>query len=404
MKSILAPAFILFLLACSCKPATDQQEETTKSLSFDQKQISDSVRFIWANCPADITGDGIADLVFSDNNSYGGQLGYYTGDTSKFLWQKSIIAEEAPDGGTFASGDLTCADADFDGDIDIFAVEHDGEWESAGEPSVIYWYENPGWQAHRIGEVPNFVKDMAVADFNQDQKMDIALLTFENSTFTIFQQEEKDLWTIVQSFRDFMNVHEGMGEGDVNGDGFIDVVVNGHVLFNPSGDLTAEWATANVDSIWNNQTGDWSRNATKIFVKDINQDNRAEIFISHSEKAGYPLAMYRYQENGQWQKDVIADSIPACHTLQVADFNQDDNMDVMAGINRSRALTLNKSSFDVTIFLGNEDYSQWEPFVVTEDGIYNGQASDFDGDGDPDIFRYPTHDATAFYLLINELK
>ncbi len=32
--------------------------------------------------------------------------------------------------------------------------------------------------------------------------------------------------------------------------------------------------------------------------------------------------------------------------------------------------------------------------VIGEDGIYNGQAFDYDGDGDTDILRYPGHMAT----------
>ena len=37
-------------------------------------------------------------------------------------------------------------------------------------------------------------------------------------------------------------------------------------------------------------------------------------------------------------------------------------------------------------------------------GIYNGQADDYDGDGDMDILRLQKHDANAIYIMVNQLK
>ena len=39
--------------------------------------------------------------------------------------------------------------------------------------------------------------------------------------------------------------------------------------------------------------------------------------------------------------------------------------------------------------------------VLSTEGIYNGQVADYDGDGDFDIFRYPHHEATEYFLLEN---
>jgi len=268
-------------LLITCNRSTGKKEGDAgeqNELSFQQHLISDSVEFLWANCPVDITGDKLADLIFISNNAYGGQLGYFEGSNDSSAWEKHVIAETAPNGGTFASGDLECADADFDGDVDLFAVEHTGEWEAASEKSGLYWYENPGWEAHFIGISPNFVKDLSLADFNGDHKMDVAVLTYENSTLSVFQQVGKDDWERVLYLENYKNVHEGMGVGDVNGDGFWDIVANAHVFYNPGGDLKAVWNTENIDKKWNTQEGDWSRNATKIFLRDINKDGDWDIF------------------------------------------------------------------------------------------------------------------------------
>ena len=390
--------FVIVLALAACQTKTIKRD-----LVFEPRLILDSALYLWAHCPADITGDGISDLVYIHNNARGGYLGYLEGRKAPGLWEAHIIAERPPDGGLFAMGDMECADIDFDGDVDVLAAKHPGEWENAGEPAMLYWYENPGWIPHAIGQVPDAIKDVSLADFNDDRKMDLAILTFQRNTLNIFQQEDADTWERVQSYQAFNNLHEGMGTGDVDGDGWIDVVADAHIFYNPGEDLTADWEEENLDEKWNSQTGDWSRNGTKVFLRDIDDNGRSEIFISHSERSGYPLSYYRMDKNGNWQEIIVKDSIPACHTLQVFDFDLDGDFDVLAGPNPSRAVNLGITSFEVNIFLLEALYHSWNPYPLVDKGIYNGQAADFDRDGDMDIFRYPSHDSTRFYLLENRI-
>jgi hypothetical protein len=386
----------ILLATPACRTNTGGNE-----LSFESRVIMDSALFLWAHCPADITGDGITDLVFIYNNARGGYLAYLEGQKSPGTWEEHLIAEKPPGGGLFAMGDMECADIDFDGDVDVLAAKHPGEWENSGEAAVIYWYENPGWVPHFIGKVPDAIKDVSLSDFNHDRKMDLAVMTFQENTLNIFQQHDADSWENVKSYEAFNNLHEGMGTGDLDGDGWTDIVANAHIFYNPGGEIDMAWKEENLDDKWNTQTGDWSRNGTKAFLRDIDDNGKSEIFISHSERSGYPLSMYRQDNNGQWEEHKITDSIPACHTLQVFDFDLDGDFDVLAGPNPSRAVNIGAANFDVNIYLLEELYDTWEPMLIIDKGIYNGQAVDFDKDGDMDIFRYPSHDSTRFYLMEN---
>ncbi len=390
LLTITVLAVILFYHSCR----SDKPEMT-----FSSQQIADDAQFLWAMSVNDLTGDGITDLVFSDNNSAGGVLGYYKGQTEEGLWEKVVIAEEAPGGGTFASGDLETIDMDGDGDIDIVAVKHTGEWENAAEPSEIYWFENPGWQPHEIGTAPNFIKDLSVADFNNDKRPDLVTLCYETHNLSIFQHNIDHSFSKLKSMN-IANLHEGMDVGDADGDGYMDIAVNGFCLKNPKGNIMGDWLMETVDRKWHNQSGDWSANATKNFCADLNGDGRDEIFISHSERNGYPVSWYLRNQT-EWIEHVIIDSLSSCHTLQVYDFDIDGDLDVLAGVNKGRAINIGISEFPVFIFVNDGTHNRWTPVKIADGGIYNGRVTDFDGDGDMDIFRLPEHGAKDVFLLIN---
>ena len=94
-------ALLAILVMAGCQNRTVQKE-----LGFDHRLIMDSALFLWAHCPADVTGDGITDLVFIYNTARGGYLSYLEGQTSPGVWEESLIASAAPGGGLFAMGDM----------------------------------------------------------------------------------------------------------------------------------------------------------------------------------------------------------------------------------------------------------------------------------------------------------
>jgi hypothetical protein len=407
--------FLLFLvlfvglMSCggpeSSPPEDGKSNEVTEpmnAMEFSAHRVVDSATWWWALTIADVTNDGIQDIVYIHNNARGGHLAYRAGKQSPGIWQETIVAEAPPTGGTFAAGDLEAGDMDGDGDIDILGVKHTGEWDDASESAEIYWYENPGWEPHLIGMAKDAVKDLSIGDFDGDGLADLAVLTFDEENLRIHHHQPDGSFKMVADITK-KGLHEGMDIGDLDGDGDNDIVANGFVFSNPGGDLTAEWPISLVDVKWNNQEGDWSANGTKHFLADLNDDGTPEIFVTHSERAGYPLSYYTRQEDGSYVETVILEEIPAAHTLQVYDMDLDGDLDVVTGINFARAVNIEVDHFEVMVLLYEGD-GNWTKKVIEDEGIYNGRVADFEGDGDYDIFRYPNHEAKELFLLVNQTK
>lgn len=381
---------------------TTSEAPTTNPMEFTSHRVVDDAQYWWALTIGDVSGDGLQDIVYINNNSSGGHLGYREGTQDTGVWKTVIVADAPPTGGLFAAGDLETGDMDGDGDQDILAVKHPGEWTDAGAPAEVYYYENPSWTPHLIGKAKDAVKDLSIGDFDGDGRADLAVLTFDETNLRIHHQQADGSFKMVQDITQ-EGLHEGMDVGDLDGDGDLDIAANGFIFTNPGGDLTGEWAIGSVDDKWHNQVGDWSANGTKEYITDIDGDGKPEIFISHSERGGYPLAYYSRNDDGTYAEHVVVEELPAAHTLQVFDMDNDGDMDIVTGVNRSRAVNLEPKPTDFPVLvLINDGAGNFTRKVVATEGIYNGRVADFEGDGDYDIFRYPTHEATELFLLENE--
>jgi hypothetical protein len=395
---------LMGMMACQDKKDNKATTQEAKiEVTFDSLPISNKANQWFARALSDLNGDALLDVAFINEAGLGGALGVMLG-SREGNWDIDWIAETAPNGGVFSCGDIAVGDIDGDGKIDILGPQANGEWTDKPKEHTFYWYSYPEKEAHFIGKSENYIKDVSLADLNKDGKLDLIGISFDGSYVIIYEQITPDEWKQVQLL-EAPNIHEGMDVGDIDGDGYIDIAANGYWALNPKGDMNSDWKLQEIDSIWHNQTGDWSRNATKHFCADIDGDGKSEVFISHSERAGYPVAYYKLIDvkTNQWEKQIIIDMLPAAHTLQVADMDNDGDLDVLTGVNRNRAINIDIKEYPVIIML-NDGSGKWTEKIVDMASIYNGHVGDFEGDGDLDIFRLTSHDASKYELLINQLR
>ncbi len=386
-------------------------------LNFERHMVDESSDTWIAFDLADFDGDGDFDLLIADG-ARGGPLLWYENDGSGMGWTRHLLAEKGPGGGVFTTGDIETADFDRDGDTDLIAFEHPGAWGENAQgkslndyPASIYWYENEEggkeWTPHEVGEMTSYVKDVELEDYDGDGRVDLAATTYGPfHTFALFRQLDGGRFERVQHFS-IPGLHEGMDSGDLDGDGDLDVAANGYWIENPGGNLTDIWTVRPIDARWFTQGGDWRQNATKVVVADVDGDGRGEVIMSHSEQSGYPVVWYdatNPKAADGWEMHVIAKGLNAAHSLQAADFDNDGDIDILAGENgdSNTAEIVDDGAKQVRIFLNGGDGMEWTPVAFSETGLYNGIVADFDGDGRLDVAGPAGHEADPYTIYLSK--
>ena len=196
---------------------------------------------------------------------------------------------------------------------------------------------------------------------------------------SIFHQDESGLWTQIKYIE--IHPHEGMDVGDIDCDGDLDIVLNGFWLECPENPVSGSWTEHIIDKKWWIQTGDWTVNSCKVYIKDMNGDGCADVLFSHSERPGYPVSWYELDRSDKdsWKEHVIH-TVDFCHTLQAADMDLDGDIDVVTG-----EMEKSDDPDQILIFLNEGDGLIWKKQVVSNTSIYSGKVADIDNDGDMDI-------------------
>lgn len=340
----------------------------------------------------DIDGDGDNDLVAIQEGETNLQVFRAPN------WDRSTLVSFA---GRFCfprADDFKLADIDGDGDLDI--VTRLGDGPASDGAGVAVWCENMGggsnFTQHAIGNSLEYVKDIVVADFDRDNRPDVAM-RMDTRTQLWLQNADRTFSEVLLTHPK----HEGMEAGDLDGDGDPDLILNGFWFATPNTPAAARVASNYsrrvIDGAWFNQGGDWTADSCKVVVGDFDRDGANDVAFSHSERAGFAIAWYRssgLKGAGPWIKNPVT-VVDYCHNLQASDWDLDGDVDLLAGgmiQSKHRGLKL---------MLNNGGGTNWSEFVIQSDGSYSAETGDIDNDGDLDIVGIRNWNSGPTYIYRN---
>jgi hypothetical protein len=231
-------------------------------------------------------------------------------------------------------------DVNRDGWMDSIAVDRAG--------TAALWYQNPGshkdlWPSHHIlpyaaNEAPLFVDVLArgepqlvVADAPQAGEAG-PLVAFA------FDERGNSVKSVLSDDALFETYSHGLGAGDINGDGLVDIAFgSGRRTNRPNQETTKAQASGG----WYEQSAaDGQRRwifhpvpalgaSSEIHVMDVNGDGKADLIAGSPHNAG--LFWFEQSENAGWIAHLIDASYTQLHALVLADLDGDGLKDIVTG-------------------------------------------------------------------------
>ncbi len=272
-------------------------------------------------------------------------------------------------------------DVDQDGDLDLISLFD----------VTIWWFRNPGWEPVLIDSVVSH--DLEVGDLDGDGFVDLVLrdqaeFGSDGDKLVFILQNGIDSW---ESFEMDIPNGEGLKLADLDEDEKKDILINGWWLKN-TGDIH-QWPMNRFSNSW-----DW-RN-TYIDVADFNKDGRVDIVMSPAELAGNFYRLSWFEQPSQitdfWWEHIIIDSLETVlHYVGAADFDFDGWTDI------SYAEMIQGTFPHEVVILWNDSGINWDKSVISSSGSHSMRITDIEGDGDPDLYGANWQDDTV-KLWINQ--
>ncbi len=337
---------------------------------------------------ADINQDGHLDVLVGD-------LYYVYPD-----WQPIAITTELTAYDPLTSYSqffgVVCANINDDSYPDFICLGYPGR--------ACFWYENPGkttenkpWARHKITDVLS-VENPIIIDIDQDGKVEIVggwapdpkQTSGPEKRLCIFKagSNPTQIWdkTFVSEpgFSQSEHYTHGLGVGDINQDGKLDIVTRKGYFLQPEKGINAQ-------SPWQFVPVDFGSDCAQMLVYDFDSDGKVEVITTSTHNFG--IWLFKQNASGDWQKYELDKTNSQTHSVVMADLNQDGKMDIVTG-KRWKAHNGKDPGTDLPaelFWLENrssaDNIQHWIRHTIDTDsgvGMYF-EVTDINGDGKPDI-------------------
>jgi regulation of enolase protein 1 (concanavalin A-like superfamily) len=381
-----------------------------------------ALRSFWIGClivfgsVAGVTGEPIfgEPIRVSDGNV--GALSTVAGDFNNDGRPEFVSATSKDSPGMhfrIYGGDLDVGDMNNDGFLDI--IVPDSDWRDLS--GRVSWFENPRgdlggvWKEHVIstwtgspGDSVAHMSEVAVGDIDGNGWLDVVTRDVSHGCFILLRSNDGSGWQT----RKFVatNPREGLLLWNPDGDGDLDILINGVWFETPADPLYGTYLLRTIAAPWyaaNNGLDAIQDYACQVGVGDFNGDGRDDFAITNSEELNNapstdskPKGVRVYLSppdpmNGTWTEVVLDLLHFSWHSLEISDIDRDGDLDIVSGISLVGA---DNAPPNIVAFLNDgtgmvftkQTIDTGKDTLMADVNLYNATLADADGDGDPDLF------------------
>ena len=277
----------------------------------------------------DVNHDGEIDIVTANSNN--NSVSIFTWNETLTDWNPEILLPV-----NVSPTALDIGDVNNDGVQDIVAYTSNVSLPFSRNVSILLWNKLVNdWDPYITRYVAPFsCDDVIIADVNNDGANDIAAVTEYSGPylFVLLWNKSTGDWNPSRGLTVGAAPYD-VEVGDVNNDGFNDIVVAG----NRSGPIAAQYWIR----LWNGSKGDWDNHSTYTFwfgaqfftpaiaIGDANNDGLNDLVVTNKEMNRVNISIWN-DTIDTWNppipKDVASDPV----SVEIGDVNNDGQNDIVA--------------------------------------------------------------------------